>query len=129
MKKTILGIVLLILSACSGRVEPVLFTEVEMVLATPDGLGVRSMTVDPQLPGNKFLNLNTGRNYPYPAFADGKALLTVQKGVYTLAFDGKAEMEDGTTRTLRSYAHADPIKAVNLVSGRETLVLDVIYLY
>lgn len=128
MKKALV-IFLLALTACSGKVEPELFSTVEIVLSTPDGKDVKSMTVDPSLPGNKFLNLNTGINYPFPEFEDGKASMKVQKGVYSVAFDGKAVMEDGSSRTLRSYAHSDPVKAVNLVSGTETLVLDVIYLY
>ncbi len=129
MRKLAIGLLLTLLSACSGKVEPELFSSVEIALSTPDGMGVKSMTVDPSLPGNKFLNLNTGINYPFPEFEDGKASMKVQKGVYSVAFDGKAVMEDGSSRTLRSYAHSDPVKAVNLVSGTETLVLDVIYLY
>lgn len=128
MKKSIV-ILLLALTACSGKVEPEIFSTVEIVLSTPDGRGVKSMTVDPSLPGNKFLNLNTGINYPYPDFKDGKATLKVQKGVYSIAFDGKAVMEDGVSRTLRSYSHSDPVKALNLLSGTESITLDVIYLY
>lgn len=129
MRKLAIGLLLTLLSACSGKVEPELFSSVEIALSTPDGMGVKSMSIDPSLPGNKFLNLNTGINYPFPEFKDGKASMKVQKGVYSVAFDGKAVMEDGSSRTLRSYAHSDPVKAVNLVSGTETLVLDVIYLF
>lgn len=128
MKKALV-ILLFALSACSGKVEPEIFSTVEIVLSTPDGRGVKSMTVDPSLPGNKLLNLNTGINYPYPDFKDGKATIKVQKGVYSIAFDGKAVMEDGSARTLRSFSHSDPVKAVNLISGSETLTLDVIYLF
>ena len=129
MRKLAIGLLLTLLSACSGKVEPELFSSVEIALSTPDGMGVKSMSIDPSLPGNKFLNLNTGINYPFPEFKDGKASMKVQKGVYSIAFDGKAVLEDGQARTLRSYSHSDPVKAVNLLSGTETLTLDVIYLY
>jgi len=130
MKKALtILLILTAFSACSGKVEPELFSSVEITLSTPDGAAVKSMTVDPSLPGNKFLNLNTGINYPFPEFKDGKASLKVQKGVYSIAFDGKAVMEDGASRSLRSYSHSDPVKALNLLSGTESITLDVIYLY
>lgn len=128
MKKALV-ILLLALTACSGKVEPELFTDVEMTLSTPNGLGVKSMTVSRTLAGNKFLNLNTGINYPFPEFKNGKATIRVQKGVYNIAFDAQAVMEDGTLRTLRSYEYTDPVKAVNFLSAKETIVLEVIYLY
>ncbi len=128
MKKALV-ILLLALTACSGKLEQEMFTEVEMVLSTPDGKGVQSMTVSSSLKGNKFLNLNTGINYPFPEFKDGKATIKVQKGVYNIAFDGKAVMEDGSSCTLRSYEYTDPVKAVNFLSANESITLEVIYLY
>lgn len=114
--------------SCGTKVEPELFCELTLSLATEDGARVASMTVSSSLEGNQCRNLNTGMNYTYPVFKDNEALLRVQKGVYLLSFDAVATLEDGSTRSVRHYGHADPQNAVNLLSGRETLTLELVYL-
>jgi PTS system galactitol-specific IIC component len=69
MKKALtILLILTAFSACSGKVEPELFSSVEITLSTPDGAAVKSMTVDPSLPGNKFLPLASlaGMFYLFP---------------------------------------------------------------
>ncbi|MBR1887455.1 MAG: hypothetical protein IJ813_03195 [Bacteroidales bacterium] len=114
--------------SCGTKVEPELFSVVEVNLATEDGEPVVSMTVSPSLEGNQFKNLNTGINYSFPQFQNSHCTMRVQKGVYVIGFDGVASLPGGVRRRVRHYSHIDPVNAVNLLDASETITLDLIYL-
>ena len=114
--------------SCGTKVEPELFSVVDVTVATEDGAAVVSMTVSPSLEGNQFKNLNTGMNYTMPQFADNHCRMRVQKGVYVIGFDGVATLPGGVRSRVRHYSHIEPVNAVNLLNASETITLDLIYL-
>ena len=82
-----------------------------------------ALTVDNNLAGNYFRNLNTGETYPFPVFVNGKCEVQVLKGVYVLAFDGVAAYADGSAQRVRSAQYATMLDAVTLTGDNVTVTL------
>ena len=112
------------LCSCTKDVEEKIFCTVTLHATLPDGRPIVSMTIDPDVPGNIFKNLNTGINYQYPVFANNTCTLQVQKGVYMIAFDAEAMFQDGSVSRVRFTAWKNPLSAVSLLNDSETLEIE-----
>ena len=125
MRKTVILIMALaLLCSCTKNLEENIFCTVTMHAYLPDGRQIVSMTIDPNLPGNMFRNLNTGIDYKFPVFVNNSCSLQVQKGVYMIAFDAQALFQDGSVSTVRFTAWKNPISAVSLLNDNETLEIE-----
>lgn len=118
MKKFALILSLLVLVSCTKQN---LFCRV--TLQVEPGRPMVALTVDNNVEGNYFRNLNTGETYPFPVFVNGKCELQVLKGVYVLAFDGVAAYADGTARRVRSAQYATMLDAVALTGDSAVVTL------
>lgn len=105
--------------------EMPLFCDLTLRLVQPEGFEAVTVQVDNALQGNMLRNYNTGQDYDYPLFVNGKASLRVLKGVYLISFDGKATLSDGSVRTVRFSGYNAPDKAVSLLEDRMTLELEI----
>ena len=118
MKKFALILSLLVLVSCTKQN---LFCRVTLQVESEQP--IVALTVDNNLAGNYFRNLNTGETYPFPVFVNGKCEVQVLKGVYVLAFDGVAAYADGTARRVRSAQYATMLDAVTLTGDNVTVTL------
>jgi len=129
MKRIVVILMLLVVAAgCSKPVEDNIYCDVTLRLSLPGGKEVASMTVNPALRGNMFKNINTGINYPYPEFVGDVCKMTVQKGVYMIAFDGDVVYSDGTSGLVRFTGYNSLSNVRNLLEDEETVELSVIVL-
>lgn len=119
---------LVVAAGCSKSVEDNIYCDVTLQLSLLGGKEVASMTVNPDLRGNMFKNINTGINYTYPEFVGDVCKMTVQKGVYMIAFDGDVVYSDGTSGLVRFTGYNSLSKVRNLLEDEETLELSVIVL-
>ena len=119
---------LVVAAGCSKPVEDNIYCDVTLQLSLPGGRQVASMTVNPALRGNMFKNINTGINYTYPEFVGNVCKMTVQKGVYMIAFDGDVVYSDGTAGLVRFTGYNSVSTVKNLLEDEETLELSVIVL-
>jgi len=87
-----------------------------------------ALTIDNSLPGNYFRNLNTGEQYQYPVFVNGKCELQVLKGIYVLSFDGVAASAEGKARKVRMTKYATTLDAVQLTEDQATITLPLVNL-
>jgi len=128
--KKILSIILLVSAlltapcSCTKNADQDIYCDVTLQAVLPDGGDIITLEVDMSVKGNFFRNLNTQQDYDYPIFANNKCTLRVLKGVYILAFDGKALLSDGSYRTVRCSQYTAPADAVTLLEDSQTLELD-----
>lgn len=109
--------------ACAKDTEDEIFTDVILNVSLPDGGNVVTLEIDPDLPGNRFSNINTGISYPFPVIVNNSGSLRVQKGVYMISFDGEAMLEDGTKKTVRFSEWGTPSTSVELMESVSVLEL------
>lgn len=124
MKRLLPILLVLLLSGCTKPAEDRLLCRVTLALDRE----VVALTVDNSLSGNYFRNLNTGEEYDFPTFVNGKCELRVLKGVYVIAFDGTAAFADGTGVHVRSAEHSSTTTAVTLTADEETVLLNLLEL-
>ncbi len=128
MRKSLLILVLFVLSACTKTGSDDLFCHVTLRVSPVQEETVVALNIDNTLAGNFFQNLNTGEKYNYPMFVNGKCEMTVLKGVYVLSFDGTAAFADGTGRRVRCTEHNSPNTAVQLLEDQCELTLELLVL-
>lgn len=124
----ILTSALLCLCACARDTDMDLYVNVSMHTVLPGGEEIRSMRIDMSDGGNYFRNLNTGQEYEFPTFTDGRADIKVLKGVYTYAFDAIAQLPDGKWISVRSAEHNAPAKAVSLLEDNAVMEINLMKL-
>lgn len=122
----ILTSAILCLSACAKDTE--LYVNVSMRTVLPGGEEIRSMRIDMSDGGNYFRNLNTGQEYEFPTFTDGRADMKVLKGVYIYAFDAIAQLPDGKWISVRCAEHNAPAKAVSLLDDNAVMEINLMKL-
>lgn len=128
MNKTVTIICLLITAiGCNKTSNDDIFSTVTLV-AHCDEAKLISIRVDNTVKGNYFQNLNNGLKYDFPYFTNGKCTIKVLKGVYIVAFDGEAILEDGRTRKVRCYEHRSPNDSINILEGQAELTFNLMLL-
>ena len=125
MKRIILIVLTaLLLAACTKQEE--VMCQLTLTAQMPSGEKIVALTVDQKSTGNYFRNLNTGETYPIPLIVNGKATLSVLKGVYVISFDGVAALSDGSAKKVRCADFATLLTAVSLTEDVQTLELPLI---
>ena len=114
MRKCLYIIAVLLITACSKQVADDLCCNLTLKLISPFEQPIIALSVDNSLPGNFIRNLNTGEEYDFPVFVNGKCEINVLKGVYVISFDGTAALPDGSGRLVRSSEFSSPNNAVTL---------------
>ena len=110
-------------ASCEDNADQLLFCDVTLMPALPDGRTIVRMEVDTTLASTYLRNVNNRQNYEFPIFVNNRGTVRVQKGVYLISFDARATFSDGTTARVRSSQHANPEKAVTLLNDTEAVVL------
>lgn len=129
MKRPIMiAIALSCLCSCARDADMDIYVHVSMHTVLPGGEEIRSMRIDMSDGGNYFRNLNTGQEYEYPTFTDGRADMKVLKGVYTYAFDAIAQLPDGKWISVRCAEHGTPAKAVSLLDDDAVMEINLMVL-
>jgi len=113
---------ILILSSCVKNADQNIYCTVTLEAVLPDGGDIITLEIDDSLKGNFFRNYNTHQEYEFPIFANNKCKLTVLKGLYLIAFDGTAQLSDGTYVTVRSAEYT--AMAASLLEDEQTLTLN-----
>ncbi len=119
---------LALLTSCVKNAGQDIYCEVTLAASLPSGQDIVALKVDNTQPGNYFRNLNTGQEYDFPIFVDGKCRMKVLKGVYLVSFDGVAALPDGSARRVRSAEYSASLYAVNLLGDQEELPIHLIVL-
>ena len=125
--KRLLGITALLL-LITGCTRESIWCDLVLQARMPDGESIVMLTVDPSLDGNFLRNVNTLETYDIPAFINGTARLRVLKGLYVLAFDGVAELEDGREKKVRFAGHTTEANAFQALEDDVTLPLTLVVL-
>ena len=123
MRKLALILSVILLAACQKQQ---LYCSVTLQLESEEP--IVALTIDNSLPGNYFRNLNTGEQYQYPVFVNGKCELQVLKGIYVLSFDGVAASAEGKARKVRMTKYATTLDAVQLTEDQATITLPLVNL-
>jgi len=128
MKRILNILLLLVCTACTKNAGQEIYCDLTLELSLPSGAQVAALAVDNAGPGNFFRNLNTGEEYNFPVFVNGKCRMKVLKGVYVLGFDALAGLADGTGLRVRSAEYTTMLYAVSLVEDTQTLTLNLLEL-
>lgn len=115
-----------VMTSCS-RQEDSMYCNITLNAECEDAEFV-SIKIDNTVKGNFFRNLNTGMEYEYPIFVNGKCTFRILKGVYVFAFDGIGTTADGTGHKVRCYSHRSPNESVNLLDDRQEITFDLMML-
>ena len=128
MKRILNILLLLVCMACTKNAGQEIYCDLTLELSLPSGAQIAALTVDNAGAGNYFRNLNTGEEYDFPVFVNGKCRMRVLKGVYVLGFDALAGLADGTGLRVRSAEHTTMLYAVSLVEDTDTVTLNLLEL-
>lgn len=118
MRKLLVILSLFALLSCSRQN---LFCRVTLQVESEEP--IVALTIDNNLEGNYFRNLNTNETYDYPTFVNGKCEMLVLKGVYVLSFDGTAAYADGSARRVRMARHSAALSALTLTDDEQVVTL------
>lgn len=114
--------------SCIKNSEQEIFTKVNLEAKMPGGENIIVMNIDKTIPGNFFRNLNTGQDTEFPVFVNGKCTIETIKGLYMIAFDSEAVLEDGTRKKVRFSGHNTPENSIKLLNDEEYVELKLLVL-
>lgn len=118
MRKCLYIIALLLIAACSKHAGDELCCNLTLRLVSPFEQPIIALSVDNSLPGNFLRNLNTGEEYDFPVFVNGKCEITVLRGVYVISFDGIAGLADGSGKLVRCSDYSSTNNAVTVTEDK-----------
>lgn len=126
--KSIRNIILffsILLCGCEKDSGQNIFTIVTLNVTCPSvNAEIERVEVDNSLDGSFIRDLNTKQEYEIPTFQVGTTTVKLRKGLYMISFDGKAVFSDGQRKKVRFAAYNSPATAIELLSDKETLNLE-----
>lgn len=111
-------------ASCEDNADQLLFCDVTLMPALPDGRTIVRMEVDTTLASTYLRNVNNRQNYEFPIFVNNRGTVRVQKGVYLISFDAEASFSDGTSARVRCFEYSNAERAVSLLGDTEAVVLN-----
>ena len=123
---TLIALTALLLVSCAKQED--VMCSLTLTAQMPSGEKIVALNVDSQSGGNYFRNLNTGETYTIPRLVNGRANMTILKGVYVISFDGVAALSDGKGKKVRCAQYATLLTAVTLTEDTQNLELPLIVL-